>query len=158
MQSEKRKQKVIGVKMDTQEIPALSEVEVTCGNPIQVKQEELLGKVPPMKLPTEKIGTPVRNPRPFRKGDTVYALGFVKAHKGKHFVCKGQVVQTPEKGKRPVYKIKVVAVADSPVGGKFVVEQAVLLNKVITKHIDELHRDLNTFMAPPNWITILPNS
>lgn len=100
---------------------------------------------------------PKLNQRPFRKGDTVFLLGFVKAHKGKHFVCKGQVIQAPEKDKRPVYKVQVTAVADSPIGGKFVVEQAVLLNKVITKHIDELHRDLNNFMAPPNWITILPH-
>lgn len=138
--------------MDTQEVTSSPKLEVPHRRPVQKEQKAVLGKVSDVKLSEKK------NTYPFRKDETVFLLGFVKAHKGKHFVCKGIVTQLPEKGKRPVYKVRITAVADSPIGGTFVVEQAVLLNKTITKHADELHRHLNPFMAPPNWIELAPHS
>ncbi len=92
----------------------------------------------------------------FKLNQAVYCMGFVKAHKGKHFVCKACITQLPATD-RAIYKLRIHAVADSPVGGSFVLEQASLLGKTITKHENEIHESLNDFLAPKRWIELLPH-
>ena len=62
------------------------------------------------------------------------------------------ILECPSAQDRQIYKVKIVAVGDRPVGGKPIVKQAALLGRVITKKARELNRDYPAFMCPPGWI------
>lgn len=88
----------------------------------------------------------------FKKGQEVYLTAFLKEDKKTFYVCKGVVEEVPGPGQRQVYKVKITAVADRPIGGPPVVKQARLLGLNCTKRTRELHYQLSSWMCPPNWI------
>lgn len=93
----------------------------------------------------------VYKPR-YKKGQEVFLTAFLKKEKSTFYVCRATVEQVPGPNERQVYKAKITAVADRPVGGQPVVKQAQLLGLTVTKSTKELHADLPSFMCPPGWI------
>lgn len=92
----------------------------------------------------------------FSKGQTVYFTAFLKKDKNTFYVCKGEILEVPQANERHVYKVKVQAISDRPIGGKPIVEQAQLLGITVTKRTRELTTQLNPFMTPTNWIDKAP--
>lgn len=113
-----------------------------------------MGKVPIKK---KKKNKPKYPPLAYRVGDEVFINAFLKTIKGKFFVCKCNIEQTPQPNQRRVYKVKIVSVADHAVGDKrSTPTQASLLGRVITKRENEMTQTIPDFMMPKAWIDLQP--
>jgi hypothetical protein len=87
-----------------------------------------------------------------QKDQHVFLTAFLKKERSQFYVCKAIVEHVPDKNTRQIYKVRIVAVSDRPVGGSPVVKQAQLLGLTIVKSAKELHCELPIFMRPHNWI------
>ena len=112
------------------------------------------------QIPNVKKEDHAKYPPPlYNVGQEIYINAFLKSEKGKFFVCKCRVEETPQPNQRRVYKVKIIAVADHAVGAKMKVPtQASLLGRVITKRENEMTQTLASFMMPKTWITVNPNA
>jgi hypothetical protein len=112
--------------------------------------------VPQVNKPEEH--RPKYPPPIYKKGQEVYINAFLKSEKGKFFVCKCVVEETPQPNQRRVYKVKITAVADHAIGHKVSTPaQAALLGRIITKRENEMIQNMAPFMLPRGWITSDPN-
>jgi hypothetical protein len=142
--------------METQVTAKAPQVEVPRGHTIQKGKERVLGKVPKLKT-VSKSKQKKKSKKPyFKEGQEVYLTAFMKKDKKVFYVCRAVVLQCPGPQDRQVYKVKIVAVGDRPVGGTPVVKQGALLGRTITKRTSELQKELPAFMCPPGWIELKP--
>ena len=94
-----------------------------------------------------------KNPR-FNKGQQVFVNAYMSKKENEYFMCMGTIEECPN-GKKRLFKIKIRAVADRPVGGPPCDEQATLLGRTISKKYEELHKELPPFLVPGGWIEIV---
>lgn len=90
----------------------------------------------------------------FKQGDQVFFTAFLKQDKQKFYLCRGILEKCPGKQERQLFKVKIIGVANKPVGGKESFDQSSLLGRVITKKFKELHKDVPFFMKPSAWIEV----
>jgi hypothetical protein len=133
--------------MEAVEATSQAKVELPHRDTIQGGKEKVLGKFPGIRAVSKKEYKPR-----YKKGDEVYLTAFLKKEKSTFYMCRAVVEQAPKQGERQVYKARIVAIGDRPIGGKPVVKQAQLLGLVVTKSTKELHKDPPAFMCPPEWI------
>lgn len=96
-------------------------------------------------------------PRFFKKGDQVFFHAFTKQHKDTFYMCRGIIEKVPPENERQVFKVKILAVGDRPIGGAPLnnLPQSSLLNRTITKKFKELHKEVTPFMKPPGWLKVV---
>lgn len=144
--------------MESQTSTTETQVEEPHRGTLQSEQKDVLEKLPGVKKKKKKmvkISQPDRKQVHFNKGDEVLFTAFLKSNKNEFYMCKGIIEQTPQETQKNNFKVRVIAVADAPVGGEQVVKQAQLLGRTITKKYNELFKEVAEFMKPKAWIQIV---
>lgn len=99
---------------------------------------------------------PVRKPkqRPYKKGSEVYFLAFAK-DKDKnvsHYMCRGEVVESPSQHTKAAHKVRITGVAASKLHPSGTEELGrTLLNKTIHLHASKLQNRLGGWLEPNSW-------
>lgn len=90
----------------------------------------------------------------FTKGQQVFINAYLSKKENEYFMARAMIEEVPN-GKKRLFKVKINAVADRPVGGPPCDKQAALLGRVVSKKYEELHKELPSFLLPGGWIEIV---
>lgn len=90
----------------------------------------------------------------FTKGQQVFINAYLSKKENEYFMAMAEILEVPN-GKKRLFKVKILAVADRPVGGPPCDKQATLLGRTVSKKYEELHKELPLFLTPGGWIEIV---